>query len=70
MNSLGIPAAADLSDHPELEHEILFLTLLLEAGDRLESKDQAVYLNPNSLPWCFEIGSPVLSASTTSRLDL
>jgi hypothetical protein len=68
MDSLEIPAAADLRDCPELEHEILFLALLLEAGDRLESKDQAASLNLVNLSSCFETGSQhVLSGFTVSR---
>jgi hypothetical protein len=71
MDSLGISTAADLRDCPELEHEVLFLALLLEAGDMSESRDQAAPLNPNTLSWCFETGTqPVLSAFTISPHDL
>jgi len=71
MDSLGIPTAADLRDCPELAHEVLFLALLLEAGDRSESKDQAASLNLDNLSSCFETGNqPVLSGFTVSRQDL
>jgi hypothetical protein len=71
MDSLEIPAAADLRDCPELEHEILFLALLLEAGDRSESTDQAASLKLDNLASCFETGSqPALSGFTVSPPDL
>jgi hypothetical protein len=71
MDSLGIPTAAELRDCPELEHEVLFLALVLEAGDRSEPKEQAASLNLDNLSPCFKTGSqPALSDFTVSHQEL